>query len=141
MDGTKAGHPVDHPLTVQWGSVSHDARRDRMVDRTAVDGGRTVSQQLYLPGHFFELGKLYPLLRSVNITSPNICPSIRPLVDGTAVLPAVRQRDGGLGQGSIKGRDGTVVHLSVRPTVLDGYGDDPYYSLRKRLMCYILIIK
>ncbi|KAJ6499749.1 hypothetical protein DFH09DRAFT_1336446 [Mycena vulgaris] len=63
--------------------------------------------------------------RSVSSTSPNIRPSSRPLVDGTAVLPAVRRRDGGLERRSIQGRDGTVFRPSVRPTVLDGYGDDP----------------
>ncbi|KAJ6524998.1 hypothetical protein B0H19DRAFT_1085112 [Mycena capillaripes] len=57
--------------------------------------------------------------------TPNIRPSIRPPVDGTAVLPAVRRWDGGFGRGSIQGQDGTVVRPSIRPTVLDGYGDDP----------------
>ncbi|KAJ7805824.1 hypothetical protein B0H14DRAFT_3153188 [Mycena olivaceomarginata] len=53
-------------------------------------------------------------------TSPNIRPSIRLLMDGTAVLPAVRRWDGELQRGSIQGRDGTVVRPSVHPTVLDG---------------------
>ncbi|KAJ7870085.1 hypothetical protein B0H14DRAFT_3440304 [Mycena olivaceomarginata] len=44
-DGTKDGRPVDRPSTVRWDSVSHGARRDGTVDGTAVDGGRTVSQQ------------------------------------------------------------------------------------------------
>ncbi|KAJ6601921.1 t-SNARE [Mycena vulgaris] len=46
--------------------------------------------------------------RSVSSTSPNIRPSSRPLVDGTAVLPAARRRDGGLERRSLQGRDGTV---------------------------------
>ncbi|KAJ7798466.1 hypothetical protein B0H14DRAFT_2617889 [Mycena olivaceomarginata] len=53
-------------------------------------------------------------------------PSIRPRVDGTPVLTTVRRRDGGLRRPIAQRRDGTVVRPSVRPTVLDGYGDDPY---------------
>ncbi|KAF8189194.1 hypothetical protein K438DRAFT_1763937 [Mycena galopus ATCC 62051] len=54
-------------------------------------------------------------------------PSVHRLpVHGTAVLAAVRRRDGMLGRPAAQGRDGTIVRPSVRPTVLDGYGDDPY---------------
>ncbi|KAJ6602765.1 hypothetical protein DFH09DRAFT_1069136 [Mycena vulgaris] len=55
-----------------------------------------------------------------------IRPSFRLPVDGTAVFTAVRRRYGMLGSPVAQGRDGTVVRPSVRPTVLDGYGDDPY---------------
>ncbi|KAF8162296.1 hypothetical protein K438DRAFT_1985224 [Mycena galopus ATCC 62051] len=55
-------------------------------------------------------------------------PSLRPPVDGTPVFTTVRRRDGGLRGPQAQRRDGTVVRPSVRPTVLDGYGDDPYHS-------------
>ncbi|KAJ6565283.1 hypothetical protein DFH09DRAFT_1081936 [Mycena vulgaris] len=87
--------------------------------------------QVFIWGYQNNWG-LYPLTNTG--TSPNIRPSSRPLVDGTAVLPAVRRRDGGLERRSIQGRDGTVFRPSVRPTVLDGYGDDPYlesFALRR----------
>ncbi|KAJ6523022.1 hypothetical protein B0H19DRAFT_1345650 [Mycena capillaripes] len=42
-------------------------------------------------------------------------------VDGTAVLNAVRGRDGMPRRSVAQGRDGTVVHPSVRLTVLDGF--------------------
>ncbi|KAJ7869274.1 hypothetical protein B0H14DRAFT_285495 [Mycena olivaceomarginata] len=45
-DGIKDGRPVDRPSTVRRDSLSRDARRDGTVDGTAVDGGRTVSQQV-----------------------------------------------------------------------------------------------
>ncbi|KAJ6527655.1 hypothetical protein B0H19DRAFT_1275024 [Mycena capillaripes] len=50
-----------------------------------------------------------------------IRPSFRLPVDGTAVLTAVRRRDGMLGRPVAQGRDGTVVRPSVRPTGLDGH--------------------
>ncbi|KAJ7350015.1 hypothetical protein DFH08DRAFT_807340 [Mycena albidolilacea] len=97
-DGTKDGRPVDRPSTVRWDSFSHGARRDGTVDGTAVDGGRTASQQ------------------------PSIRPSsvVRRPVDGTPVFTTVRRRDGTLRGPTAQRRDGTVVRPSVRPTVLDG---------------------
>ncbi|KAJ7761630.1 hypothetical protein B0H14DRAFT_2634018 [Mycena olivaceomarginata] len=54
---------------------------------------------------------------------------ILPSVHFTAVLTAVWRRYGMLGRPVAQGRDGTAVRLSVRPTVLDGYGDNPYWKL------------
>ncbi|KAJ6592306.1 hypothetical protein DFH09DRAFT_1415332 [Mycena vulgaris] len=62
-----------------------------------------------------------------------IRPSFRLPVDGTAVFTAVRRRYGTLGRPVAQGRDGTVIRPSVRPTVLDGYGDDPYLSVALEL--------
>ncbi|KAF8195212.1 hypothetical protein K438DRAFT_1760881 [Mycena galopus ATCC 62051] len=59
---------------------------------------------------------------------PSDRPSIRLPVDGTPVLTTVRRRDGGLSRPTSQRRDGTIVRPSVCPTVLDGYGDDPYLS-------------
>ncbi|KAJ7840057.1 hypothetical protein B0H14DRAFT_2587625 [Mycena olivaceomarginata] len=55
--------------------------------------------------------------------------AILPSVHFTAVLTAVWRRYGMLGRPVAQGRNGTVVRLSVRPTVLDGYGDNPYWKL------------
>ncbi|KAJ7869273.1 hypothetical protein B0H14DRAFT_285490 [Mycena olivaceomarginata] len=51
---------------------------------------------------------------------------VRRPVDETPVFTTVRRRDGTLRGPTAQRRDGTVVRPSVRPTVLDGYGDDPY---------------
>jgi hypothetical protein len=50
---------------------------------------------------------------------------VRRPVDGTPIFTTVRRRDRTLRGPTAQRRDGTVVRPSVRPTVLDGYGDDP----------------
>ncbi|KAJ7323621.1 hypothetical protein DFH08DRAFT_969165 [Mycena albidolilacea] len=70
------------------------------------------------------LCQLPPCRRQVTSRRSNR-PSIRPRVDGTPVFITVRRRDGRLARVTALRRDGTVVRPSVRPTVLDGAGDDP----------------
>ncbi|KAJ7858081.1 OPT oligopeptide transporter [Mycena olivaceomarginata] len=69
---------------------------------------------------------IFVSLGMAEITTRITRPSFRLLVDGTAVLTAVQRRDGMLGRPVARGQDGTVIRPSVRPTVLDRYGDDPY---------------
>ncbi|KAJ7693745.1 hypothetical protein B0H14DRAFT_3661658 [Mycena olivaceomarginata] len=61
--------------------------------------------------------------QSVVAVHPSV---VRRPVDVTPVFTTVRRRDGMLRGPTAQRRDGTVVRPSVRPTVLDGYGDDPY---------------
>ncbi|KAJ7713643.1 hypothetical protein B0H14DRAFT_2644732 [Mycena olivaceomarginata] len=80
-----------------------------------------------------EIGQFPQFLRRINYDKnykQNPPSVLRLPVDGTAVLAAVRRRDGMLRYCSPQGRDGTVVRPSKRPNVLDGYGDHPYLQGR-----------
>jgi hypothetical protein len=100
-----------------------------MRGREAGDDGHgtaaasTMLMGLHQPSSIHNVPALLPTSGNVTVRCSRL--SIRPRVDGTPVLTTVRRRDGGLSRPTAQRRDGTVVRPSVRPTVLDGYGDDP----------------
>ncbi|KAF8210950.1 hypothetical protein K438DRAFT_1752699 [Mycena galopus ATCC 62051] len=121
----------------RWTDVNPAAKRQKLKTalQTAVKGGEAGADSGAIVGDDVHSDNTHQP-SSVNVPASN-CLSLRPPVDRTPIFTTVRRRDGRLRGSKAQRQDGTVVRLSVHPTVLDGRGTERFQTAMPWVLTHV----